>query len=326
MRPFELVVPRSLAEASSMAGKGVVYKAAGIDLLDRLKERVEAPEKIVNLLGFRAELARIERSGSTVRIGALATLTQVAEAEVLRGGGFGALLESAGEAATPQVRNRATVGGNLLQQNRCWYFRQAAFGCAHNGRGPGCLAQEGQNRYHAILGQDDCMRVHPSNVAPALQALGASVIVQGGKGERTLPLAELYPKAPDARGAEHTLQPDEILTAIVVPVPGADVRSAYRESREKLSFDWATTAAAVRLAVADGKVRECAIVLGAVAAIPWVAAEAAQSLIGKEPSRANFEAAAKLAFAGARPLAQNAYKVPVGQATLADALEAAARR
>jgi len=327
MRSFELTLPKDLNDAAKQAQAGAVPKAAGIDLIDRMKERIEAPEKVVNLLALRSDtrMNRIDAGLAGISLGSLVTLAQIAENQKILGGEAMAVLrEAAGEAATPQVRNRATLGGNLLQQNRCWYFRSAAFGCSHNGRAPGCRAIDGENRYHAVLKQTDCNRVHPSNLAPALFVLDAIVTVAGPSGERTFPITQLYPEIPAATTPEHTLKQGEILVEVRFGNFGTGTRSAYRESREKLSFDWATTAAATRLVVEAGKITDARICLSAVAPVPVLATAAAQSLIGKAPSREAFLAAAKLAYADARPLTHNAYKVQVGQATLVDALVAAA--
>lgn len=327
MRSFELNLPKDLADACAQAASGATLKASGIDLIDRMKERVDAPAKVVNLLALRgdARLSRIDAGMAGVTLGALATLARIADDQKILGGdAFAALREAAGAAATPQVRNRATLGGNLLQQNRCWYFRSAGFGCSHNGRAPGCRAIEGDNRYHAVLGQTDCNRVHPSNLAPALLVLDAKVTVAGPAGERTFALEKLWPELPVAAAPEHTLKPGEVLVEVAFPAGVAGTRSAYRESREKLSFDWATTAAAAKLVIEAGKITAAKICLGAVAPVPVVATDAAASLIGKAPTREAFVAAAQLAYAGARPLTHNAYKIPIGQATLIDALLAAA--
>ncbi|MBK8974506.1 MAG: FAD binding domain-containing protein [Planctomycetes bacterium] len=324
MNPFELRNPDSVAAASGAAGPARVFKAAGIDLLDRLKERIDDPDALVNLLPLGAELGGIGRSDDgTIRLGALVTLQQIADSDALAAPGLRALREACGEAATPQVRSRATLGGNLLQRNRCWYFRSAAFQCAHDGKGDRCLAWHGENRYHAIFGVVDCLRVHPSNAAPPLMVLGAEVEVQRGEARRRQPIAALFPDSPAAATAEHTLGADDVLIAVHLPAAAARGGSAYRESREKQSFDWATTAAAVHLGVEGGRITSASICLGAVAPNPWPVDDA-QSLVGEAPSRELFEQLARRVFRRATPTEQNRYKVEVGQAILVDALLAAA--
>ncbi len=327
MRPFQLVRPDNLAEASRRAkGDKSLIKAGGIDVLDRLKERLENPEKLVNILDLKTDLSDIARDGATLRIGALSTLAQLANAGELEKSEWHAIRDAAGKTATPQVRNRATAGGNLLQLTRCWYRRSSSLGCAHGGDGPDCLAQTGENRYHAVMGGIDCFRVHPSNLAPALIALDASVRVRNDKDERTLTMLELYPEEPYADEAEHTLVSGEILTEILVPAQPAGSRSAYRDSREKESFDWPTTSAAVRMSIDSGKITDARICLGAVAPNPVFVPDAAALLIGKAPSDELFAKVAAKAYEGAEPLEKNQYKVRLGQATLIDTLEAAAAR
>jgi xanthine dehydrogenase YagS FAD-binding subunit len=323
MNPFDFRLVDSVEEASRAGGPGKAFKAGGIDLLDRLKERVENPGELIDLLRLQEQMGGIQQSAAgAVRIGALATLAEIGAAEPLAAPGFHALREAAGDAASPQIRSRATLGGNLLQRNRCWYYRSAGFECAHDGKGSICLANLGDHRYHAVLGAIDCIRVHPSNTAPALVVLGAEVEAQRGDQTRRLPIRALFPDKPSAEAPEHTLAEDEVLTAVLLPAAAAQGRSAYRETREKQSFDWATTAAAAHLKIEGGKIATAAVCLGAVAPVPWWVD--AERLVGQAPSRELFEDFARRAFRRAQPLAQNAYKIEVGQACLTDALLAAA--
>ena len=179
MKPFTYVVPKSLDEAKEAAAQpDAIVKGAGLDIVDRMKERLQTPQSIVNLLPLKSELAGIatEENGD-VRIGALTTLTELENHEAMRDPVFAALVKSASTTGTPQVRNRATIAGNILQFTRCWYVRSEAFRCLHGGRGPTCLAMTGQNRYHSVMGWSDCVRVHPSNVAPPLLALDPSMLL-----------------------------------------------------------------------------------------------------------------------------------------------------
>ena len=326
MKPFELSVPNDLAAAVRAGGPEATFKAAGIDLLDRLKERIEEPSTLVDLLRLEDQLRFVRSDATGLALGALATLQQIADAPEAGSPGLLALRDACGDAATPQIRRRATLGGNLLQKSRCWYLRSAGFHCLHGGDGPDCMAREGENRYHAIFGGFDCVRVHPSNAAPALCVLEATAMIRGNAGEREIPIRGLWPRIGLAALAEHTLAPDEVLTAIRIPETANTGRSAYRESREKLSFDWPTTSAAVHLKLDGDRITSARVCLGAVAPVPWVSDEAAQALAGKPATRATFEAAANAAFAPAQPLAQNAYKVAVGKAILIDALTAAASK
>jgi xanthine dehydrogenase YagS FAD-binding subunit len=327
MKPFTYVVPESLQQAAEAArGKDAVLKGAGIDLVDRMKERLATPAEVVNLLPLKNELAGIAAEpGGELRIGALVTLTQLEQASALDGRALQGLRDAAAGTATPQVRHRATIAGNLLQLTRCWYLRSEAFGCLHGGRGPTCLALTGENHFHSVLGWHDCVRVHPSNLAPMLLALDAEYTTRLGDRVRRRKLAELFPAEPTAQRAEHTLEHGEIVTAIHVPPQPANARSSYRESREKQSFDWATTACAVRLVVEGGAITAASLVLGAVAPVPLPRPAAAKLLVGNKPSDALFQKVADAAFDGAAPLSHNAYKVPVGKAIVREALHEAAR-
>jgi len=331
MKPFTYVQPRSLQEAADAAKQpDTLLKGAGIDLVDRLKERLLQPAQIVSLLPLQQELGSITvAADGSLTLGAGVTLTQLEEHPALAAAGpagraLAGLRDAAAMTATPQVRHRATLAGNLLQFTRCWYVRSEAHRCLHGGRGPTCLAMTGENRYHAVLGWQDCVRVHPSNLAPPLLALGAEyTTVLDGKTTRR-PLAALFPSDPRAENPEHTLAPGEILLALHVPAQPAGARSAYCESREKLSFDWATTACAVRLVLQDGVIRSADLVLGAVSPVPRPRPEAVKVLLGQAPSDELWRKAAEVAYAGAAPLAHNAYKLTVGKAIVRQALEHAA--
>lgn len=326
MKPFTYVVPKTLAEAGEAAAEpNTIVKGAGLDVVDRMKERLQTPERIVNLLPLKAELAGIASDADGLRIGALTTLRQLQDHESLAGRAYEALRRSASTTGTPQVQNRATVAGNILQFTRCWYVRSEAFQCLHGGRGPTCLAMTGNNRYHAVMGWSDCVRVHPSNLAPPLLVLGAEYTTRLGDRERRRKLIDLFPEQPRAELGEHTLEDGEIVTAFHVPQPEGDVRTAYTESREKQSFDWATTACAVRVVMNGGKIAAADIVLGAVAPNPMPRPQAAQLLVGREPSDKLFQRVAEMAFQGAAPLAHNAFKLTMGKAVVRDALEQATR-
>ncbi|MCC6784053.1 MAG: FAD binding domain-containing protein [Planctomycetes bacterium] len=323
MNPFTLHLCADLAEARAASGDGTVYKAAGIDLIDRLKERKEALPQLVDVSRLRKDLGGITVDSDALRLGALATLHEIAEHKDTGARALRALRDAASQAATPQVRRRATLGGNLLQRARCWYLRSAGVGCAHGGDGPTCMAREGENRYHAILGGFDCVRVHPSNLATALCALDATAEIFGGDATRRIPIRALWPEHGLASLPEHTLAPGELLVAVFVSRGVIEGNSAYREAREKASFDWPTCAAAVHVALEDGVISSARICLGAVAPVPWLADDAAKVLLGKTPSDELFQSAARTAFAGAQALTQNAYKIEQGQAVLVDALRAA---
>lgn len=312
MNRFEYVKPRSLDETCDLLKKGGTAKAGGIDLLDRMKEGISKPERLVGLASGQPEGARIVVDGEGATIGALATLAAVA-ADRRLAKFYPALVAAAGEAATPQVRNRATVGGNLLQEPRCWYYRLNDFDCLRK-TGKNCPALHGRNRYHAILGYGPCPIVAPSNLAPALVALGATAEIAGGPSPR--PVEGLY-APPDDTKRFFTLAPGEVVTAVALGPVG---ENAYVEVRHKRSFDWALASAAVARRAGKG----WRIVLGAVAPGPWRAKEAEAALGDGVPDAAAIAKAADLAVKGAKPLSENAYKVKLARVAVTRALTEAA--
>lgn len=326
MRPFALVRPESLVRARELVlakPDANLLRAGGVDLLDRMKEGLDEPTALV-------ELARVAElrgdadpllEGEVLQFRASTTLARLAAG---REPGVDALREAAREAATPSIRNVATLAGNLLQRPRCWYFRRRELVCLKKG-GDTCLAITGDNRYHAILGGGPVFIVHPSSLAGALLALDAQVAIWSASEQqpegsaRVIPLAELFvgPKQDPTR--EHVLAPGEILHAVLVPAkPGQ--RSAYQAVREKQSHDWPLAEAAVALRLEGGVMRGVRVALGHVAPIPWLSHEAMQLLEGQTPSLELFAAAAEAALAPAKPLSGNAYKVPLSKGLLREVL------
>lgn len=313
MNRFAVIAPADLASANRLlANRDSAALAGGVDLLDLLKQNIVAPNTLVNLKRLKGlDAIEIDASGG-LKIGALVKLHALATHPMVRAK-YAALADSAGEAATPQIRNLATVGGNLLQRPRCWYFRNPDVQCLKKG-GDRCYAVGGLNRYHAILGGGPSFIVHPSNLAPALVAFGAIVKLAGPAGERSIELEQFFtlPKIDPAR--ENVLKAGEVMTEIVIPAPPAGTRSVYLEAREKQSFDWPLVSVAA-VAVVDHApvVRAARIVIGAVAPIPWRAPQAEQVIVG---SRVTYELAVRAADAaltGAAPLADNGYKVPIAK-------------
>lgn len=293
---------------------GAIAKGAGTDLLDRLKERVVEPEVVVNLL-------RAERGETQGELSALATLAEIAVDEWV-GKEFPAVAKAAGEAATPQIRNVGTLGGNLCQHTRCWYFRNRHASCFKRGTGPcSAMADGGQNRYHAVFPADFCASAHPSNLAPALIAVGAKVDCVHPDGGRTLDVELLYEAPRQGVHGDTVLREGELIRAVkLVPTPFAR-RSTYVEFRERSSFDFALASVAVALHVEEGTVRDARVVLGAVAPVPMRAAGAEKALTGRKLDDAAIAAASAAAAAGATPLDQNGFKVPIIQALVRQALE-----
>ena len=294
--------------------------AGGQDLLTTMKDYSTRPTRVVNLKSIRG-LDTIQGNAKTgLTIGALVTLTQLEDHPVVRAS-FPGLAEAAHSVATPQIRNLGTVGGNLCQRPRCWYFRLEEVICLKKG-GSECYAAKGENKYNAILGGGPSYIVHPSDLAPMLVALGASVSVVGAEGKRVIPLDKFFtlPSEGSIR-RENVLRNDEIITEITVPKSPVAARSTYLKFKERESMDFAlaSVAAAVQLG-ANNTVAQCRIVLGGVAPIPWRASKAEQFLVGKTLAGDVLQEAAKLALDGAAPLEKNAYKVPLTQTLVRRAL------
>lgn len=313
MQRFELARPTSLAQARELRAErpGSVLKAGGVDLIDHLKEHLVEPPRVVDLKSVPGlDQVTVDEQGG-LRLGPLVTLAKVAaHAGVARS--HPALSAACGEAASPQVRNLATLGGNLLQRPRCWYYRLESYKCLKKG-GDVCYAIAGENRYHVIFGGGPSYAVHPSNAALALVAYGATLVLEGPKGRREVPAGEFFtPPTQDAE-RENQLAPDELLVEVRVP-PLAGWRSAYDEVRERAAFDWPLVSVAAALRLEGATVREARLVLGAVAPIPWRSSRAERALVGRDLDAAGADAAARAATVGAAPLSDNGYKVGLVQA------------
>lgn len=316
------VAEAMLADPSQPAD-GAVLKAGGIDLLDLMKERLLRPARLVNLREVPG-LAAIEETADGVSIGALATLEQVATHPLIRQR-YTALADAAGGSASPQIRHVATLGGNLLQRPRCWYFRSAAHYCARKGGDP-CFAFVGENQYHAVFASYGCAIVHPSTAATALAAFGAHVVLTSADGKtRNLALSEFL-IGPDADiTRENTLRPGEVLTTVLLPSVPDSTRSVFLKQSEKPSFDWSIADVAVVLdRAADGRCQRASVVLGAAAPTPWRATQAEAALTGQVIDADLARKAGVAAIAGAAPLRQNAYKLPIFSALVRRAVLQAA--
>ena len=313
MKPFEYASARSLKEAVSLLGekpgKARVI-AGGTDLIPQMKERLAEPDRLVNLKTIPG-LDRIGVDKKGLRLGALALLAEIADhPEVLLH--WRALAQGAGAAATPQIRNAGTVGGNLCQRPRCWYYRSEEFRCLKKG-GETCFALEGENKYHAIFGGDDCRIVHPSDTAPALVAFEAFGTIHSPAGERTVPLEKFFTLPAADVSRENVLGEDEILSGVEVPRPPEGTRSLYYKVREKSSFDFALVSCAAALTF-DGKTcTRARLVLGGVAPIPWRCAGAEAILAGHPADPGRITRAADAALSGAAPLSGNRYKVSMAK-------------
>jgi len=292
----------------------------GTDLLDLQKEYIATPDKVISLTGIAA-LGTIDVAKNSTTIGAGAKLSAIAEHAELKKL-FPSLTETASIIGGPQIQNMGTLGGNLCQRNRCWYFRDEHVPCLLKG-GSKCFALDGENQYHAVFTSGHkCVIVHPSTLAPCLIALGATAEVLGPNGKRTIELAKFFqaPTGPTTR--EHVLAPNEMVTAVTIP--NSNLKNASYEVRHKQSHDWPLAQAAVALDATGGKASKVRIVLGAVAPTPLIAEAAAKAIEGKEITEETAAAAGKAATEGAKPLSQNAHKLKLIEVAVKRALLTAA--
>src|SRR6185312_14863297 len=301
MHPFAYARARDAGQASQLAREpGSEIIAGGTDMMQLLKDDVRRPRRLVDItqLPWRA----IEVSPAGLRLGALARMSDVADDPRVREQ-YPVVTEALLASASPQVRNMATIGGNLLQRTRCVYFRDHDTSCNKREPGSGCAALQGENRLHAVLGgSDHCVATHPSDLAVALVALDAVVVVHRADGERRVALEQFHLLPGDTPEHETVLEPGDIIAAIEVPAAAAARRSHYRKVRDRASFEFALASAAVALDIDGGTIREARIALGGVGTKPWRARDAEAALAGGPADRARFQAAAARALAGARPL------------------------
>jgi xanthine dehydrogenase YagS FAD-binding subunit len=328
MHSFTYARPQSVDEAIKLIaartpGRRPRFLAGGTTLVDLMKLNVETPDQLIDITGV-TELDGYDVSGRRGELvfGALAHMSDVADDPILRST-YPALSEALWKAASQQLRNMATIGGNLLQRTRCAYFREREYPCNKREPGSGCSAIEGVSRGHAILGvSDSCIAVYPGDWAIALAAFDAVVDVAGPHGTRTIPLLELHLPPGDTPQRETILEPDELITRVRVPVSRAGKASTYQKIRDRESYAFALTSAAVALEFADGRVRDARIALGGVATTPWRARSAEQSLIGlPQPlTEAAARRAGEIAFADAQTTKMNAFKVPLGIQTVVESV------
>ena len=328
MNTFEWTNPTSVGEAVKLLSVTSASTdideasrpiAGGQDLLTTMKDYTSRPARLVNLKHIPG-LNRITLNARGLTIGALVTLSELEEHPGVRKS-FPGLSEAAHSIATPQIRNLGTVGGNLCQRPRCWYFRLEEVICLKKG-GSECYAAKGENKYNAILGGGPSYIVHPSDLAPMLVALGGRVTVTGASGKRVIPLDKFFtlPSEGNIR-RENVLQNDDIITEIFVPASALAAHSTYLKFKERESLDFAMASVAAAVNVGANKtVSDVRIVLGGVAPVPWRVPAAEKFLIGKQLSADVIAEAAKLALADAKPLEKNAYKVPLAQTLVRRAL------
>jgi len=324
MKAFEYASPTTVKEAIPALGAAwgeTEVLAGGTDLLSLMKDSVVAPGRLVSLKGIKELQGVSIAPGKPSRLGAMTTLQELIDNPVLRRNCPG-LVQAAEGVSSPQIRSMGTVGGDLLQRPRCWYFR-AGFGLLAHTNGK-ALVPEGENQYHAILGNSGpAYFVNPSSLAPILIALGAKVRIEGPQGSREVSLDKFFVSPTSDQEREYALKPNEILTDILLP-PAGGAKMAVYEVRQKEALDWPLAAAAVVLDLSGKTVKSARVVLGHVAPVPWPSPEAEQALAGKTISEAVAEAAGKAAVAKATPLSKNAYKVQLARVAVKRALLAAA--
>jgi len=322
VKPFSYVRPADADAAVTAAGaQGASFLAGGTTLIDLMRLEVMRPDALVDLGPL--PLTAIERHGEGLQIGAMARNSDVAVHPVVVAR-YPLLAPALLAGASPQVRNMATVGGNLLQRTRCPYFRDLAAPCNKRAPGSGCSAVEGYTRSHAVLGTSaSCIATHPSDMCVALAALDAIVHTRRGGATRTIPITALHTLPGDHPEVEHVLEHGELITHVELPASPFAAHARYIKVRDRAAFAFALAAAAVGLDVVGGRIRSARVALGGVATKPWRALEAEQLLAGQAPSRAVFERAAHAALAGARPQRDNAFKVTLARRTIVRALELA---
>jgi len=315
---FSYVRPTSLDEAlTHLSSEGARPHAGGSDLLGCMRDGVFEAQKLVSLSALR-ELQGIRQAGDGgLRIGALTTVAEVARNPLVQER-YAALAQAAAEVASPQLRNQGTIGGNLCQKPRCWYYR-GEFHCLRKG-GNTCYALAGENQFHCILGGSRCYIVHPSDTAPALVALQASVRIARRGDSRVVALEDFFVPPSANVQRETVLEPNEIVTEILLPGPARGLRSSYRKVRDRGAWDFALAGVALALQFDGGRVTGGRIVLSGAAPVPWRSREAEQAIAGKPLDAATCGAAARAAMAAAQPLERNGYKVPLFEGVIEEAL------
>lgn len=323
MKSFTPAIPKTVAQAVAAAtdargrGQSSAFAGGGSDLFALMKERVATPDVVVYLKSVPG-LAEVKgERGGGLTIGGAATLSAIGAHTTIRSQ-YSVLAEAAESVATPQIRNVATLAGNVCQRPWCWYFRNG-FPCLKNG-GTTCFSAAGENEFHAIFGGGPSYIVHPSDTAPALVALDASFRISGSGRERTVAAADFFALPTVNAARENVLKDDEVLTAIVLPPPRRNVRSRYHKVMDREAWTHAIVSAAVAVEIEKNVCTRARIVLGGVAPVPWRLAEVERMITGQRITPELAAKAGEKAIEGARPLQKNRYKVPMTQALVARAI------
>ncbi len=318
MHNFSYVKAGSLSEAiKALGAKGAWIHAGGTDLLGCALEEIIQVDKVVSISGLKQLKGIAADSGGGLKIAALTPVADVARhAEI--GEKYAVLAQAAASVGSPQLREQGTVGGNLCQRPRCWYFR-SKLQCRKKG-GSVCYAMGGENQYHAVFGGGPCFFVHPSDIAVALSALEARISISGPSGSKVVKIDDFFVSPRQNVEKENILLQGEVVTHIQIPAPGVNARSSYRKVAERKSWDFALASAATVLHFENDRVRTARIVLGGVAPYPWRAAEAEKALAGGKLDEEAAAEAADAAIAGAAPLRDNAYKLEIVKSVVRESL------
>jgi xanthine dehydrogenase YagS FAD-binding subunit len=324
LKPFSYIRAESPGEAVKHLALGDArIHAGGTDLLGCLREGVFDAAKVVSISGIEG-LGGITRSdGDGLRIGALTTITEVALDPIIKRR-YAALAQAASEVASPQLRNQGTIGGNLCQKPRCWYYRGDFF-CLRKG-GNQCFAVGAENAFHCIFGGQDCFIVHPSDTAPALGALEAKVWIEGPKGKRIVPLEAFFVLPADDLTRETVLDTGEIVMEIELPKAASGLRSSYRKVRARRSWDFALAGVALALVFEGERIAKARVFLSGAAPVPWRCKEVEQIITGKKLDPDLIKRAAEASVRDAQPMEQNGYKIPLFRAVMEEELTAAGAR
>ena len=327
MMNFDYVRPASVADAIAAASEqGSTYLASGTNLLDLMKGGISRPSRLVDVTHLPGLDSVEHLADGALRIGALVRNADLAhDAEFARA--YPAVAEALLSGASAQLRNAATVGGNLMQRTRCAYFYDVASACNRRWPGAGCDAQKGENRLHAVLGwSEGCIATHPSDFCVPLAALDAVVEIEGKSGRRELPLEALHRLPDDTPDRETALEPGDLIVALRLPAAAKEfaAHARYIKVRERTSYAFAVVSAAAALRIENGTIREARLALGGVAAKPWRAREAEQVLAGKSPDAVLYREAARAALAEAKPSGDNAFKIELAQRIVVRAFTLAA--
>ncbi|MFC6065956.1 FAD binding domain-containing protein [Streptomyces ochraceiscleroticus] len=314
MHPFTFTKASDTREALN-AGRRGRYIAGGTTLVDLMRETVERPETLVDISGLPLRDVTVTKGGG-LRIGALVTMSDAAAHSKVRSL-FPVVSEALELSASAQLRNMATIGGNIMQRTRCTYFRDVTANCNKREPGSGCAAREGFNRTHAILGtSESCVATHPSDVAVAFAALEAQVHLLGPGGERTVPFGDFLLRPGSTPNHEQALTRGELITAVELPALPRPLKSGYLKVRDRQSYEFALTSAAVALHISGGVIRDAKVAAGGVGTVPWKLPAVEKHLIGQRPSESLWAAAAEKATEGARPLKHNRFKVDLLERTV----------